>query len=230
MSTLYIVATPIGNLKDITLRALDVLKDADIILCEDTRTSKKLLSAYDIHTKCIAFHKFSTKKEIESILNLFQIHEHIALVSDAGTPAISDPGSLLVQLVREQKPEVKILSVPGASALTSAISISGLPLSQFTCIGFLPHKKGRQKKLDEALSYSHSVIFYESTHRILKLLEEIKSRQPERVLVICKELTKIYENVLKGTAQDLLTQFEQNPTLQKGEFVLICEYIHNNFG
>lgn len=223
MSNLSIVATPIGNLKDITLRALDVLKSADIILCEDTRTTKKLLSAYEISKKCISFHKFSTEKEIESILNLFETYENIALVSDAGTPAISDPGSLLVKLVREQLPDVKIVSIPGASAITSAVSISGFPMSQFTFFGFLPHKKGRQKKLDEAMSYDHSVIFYESTHRILKLLEEIKERQPDRKIAICKELTKIYENVLIGTASELLSQFEQNPSLQKGEFVLICE-------
>jgi 16S rRNA (cytidine1402-2'-O)-methyltransferase len=223
MSMLYIVATPIGNLKDITLRALEVLKDADIILCEDTRTTKKLLSHFDIHTKCIAFHKFSTEKEIESILNLFENYEHVALVSDAGTPAISDPGSFLVQLVREQKPEVQIVSIPGASALTAALSISGLPISQFTFIGFLPHKKGRQKKLDEALSYSHTVVMYESTHRIIKLLEEIKSRQPDRNIVICKELTKLHENVLVGTPDNLLTQFASQTALQKGEFVVICE-------
>lgn len=223
MSTLHVVATPIGNLKDITLRALEVLGGVDIILCEDTRTTKKLLSAHSIFAKCIAFHKFSTEKEIESILNLFETYKNIALVSDAGTPAISDPGSLLVKLIREQKPEVLIVSIPGASALTSAISISGLPMSQFTFFGFLPHKKGRQKKLDEALSLTHSIVFYESTHRIIKLLQEIEKRQPERNIIICKELTKMHENVLKGTAQELLSQFVQNPSLQKGEFVLICE-------
>ncbi|MEN9921556.1 MAG: uroporphyrin-III C/tetrapyrrole (Corrin/Porphyrin) methyltransferase, rRNA [Candidatus Parcubacteria bacterium] len=223
MSNLYIVATPIGNLKDITLRALDILKQADIILCEDTRTTKKLLSAHEISTRCMAFHKFSTEKEIEHILNLFDEHEHIALVSDAGTPAISDPGSLLVKLVQEQKPEVIIAAIPGASALTAALSISGLPLSQFTFVGFLPHKKGRQKKLDEALANSYAVVLYESTHRILKLLEEINSRQPERKIIICKELTKIHERVLKGTASELLNEFDQNPSLQKGEFVVICE-------
>jgi 16S rRNA (cytidine1402-2'-O)-methyltransferase len=223
MSNLYIVATPIGNLKDITLRALDTLKEVDVILCEDTRTTKKLLSAYDIHSKCIAFHKFSTEKEIQSILNLFDVYERVALVSDAGTPAISDPGSLLVQLVQEQKPEVSVISIPGASALTSAISISGLPMSQFTFFGFLPHKKGRQKKLDEALGYTHSIIFYESTHRIIKLLEEIDTRQSDRKIVICKELTKMHENILKGTAKELLDQLAKDPSLQKGEFVLICE-------
>lgn len=223
MSTLHIVATPIGNLKDITLRALEVLGSVDIVLCEDTRTTKKLLSAHSVSAKCIAFHKFSTEKEIDSILNLFETYENIALVSDAGTPAISDPGSLLVKLVREQKPEVTIVSIPGASALTSAISISGLPMPQFTFFGFLPHKKGRQKKLDEALTLSYSVIFYESTHRIIKLLQEIEKRQPERNIIICKELTKMHENVLTGTARDLLSQFEQDPSLQKGEFVLICE-------
>ena len=223
MSNLYIVATPIGNLKDITLRALDILKQANIILCEDTRTTKKLLSAYEISTRCIAFHKFSTEKEIEHILNLFDEHEHVALVSDAGTPAISDPGSLLVKLVQEQKKDVAIVSIPGASALTSAISISGLPMAQFTFVGFLPHKKGRQKKLDEALAYKHSVIFYESTHRIIKLLEEINIRQSERKVVICKELTKVHENVLKGTSQELLAQFAEDISLQKGEFVVNCE-------
>ncbi len=223
MSNLYITATPIGNLKDITLRALEVFKDASIILCEDTRTTKKLLSAHDIHAQCIAYHKFSTDKEIQKILDLFDIHEHIVLVSDAGTPAISDPGSFLIQKVREQKPEVRIQTIPGPSALTAALSISGLPLSQFTFIGFLPHKKGRQKKLDEALACSHTVVMYESTHRILKLLEEINTRQPEHKIVICKELTKLHENVLQGTASQLLTEFESNPSLQKGEFVVICE-------
>jgi 16S rRNA (cytidine1402-2'-O)-methyltransferase len=129
----------------------------------------------------------------------------------------------LIKLIREQKPDVSIQGIAGASALTTAISISGLPMSQFTFMGFLPHKKGRQKKLDEALAYPHSVIFYESTHRILKLLEEIELRQPERVLLICKELTKIHERLMKGTARELLTQIEADPSLQKGEFVLICE-------
>ncbi len=223
MSNLYIVATPIGNLKDITLRALEILKQADVILCEDTRTTKKLLSAYQISKKCIAFHKFSTEREIDSILNLFETYEHVALVSDAGTPAISDPGSLLIKLVREKLPDVSIQGIAGASAITTAISISGLPMAQFTFMGFLPHKKGRQKKLDEALAYKHSVIFYESTHRILKLLEEIEIRQPERNILICKELTKMHERVMSGTARELLTQIELDPSLQKGEFVLICE-------
>jgi 16S rRNA (cytidine1402-2'-O)-methyltransferase len=195
----------------------------DVILCEDTRTTKKLLSAYSISKKCIAFHKFSTEKEIQSILNLFQTYQHVALVSDAGTPAISDPGALLVQLVREQCPEVNIVSIPGASALTAAISISGLPMAQFSFFGFLPHKKGRQKKLDEILSHTHSVVLYESTHRIMKLLEEIHVRQPERALVLCKELTKVHENVLRGTASQLSLQLTQDSSLQKGEFVLICE-------
>lgn len=223
MSTLYVVATPIGNLGDITHRAIETLKTSDIILCEDTRTTKKLLSHFDIHSKCIAFHKFSTDKEIESIMNFFSQHEHISLVTDAGTPLISDPGSFLIQKIREQIPETNIVTVPGASALTAALSISGLPLTQFTFVGFLPHKKGRQKKLDEILAYNHSIVLYESTHRILKLLEEIKTRQPERNLVLCKELTKMFEKVLIGNAETLLDEFVQNPSLQKGEFVLICE-------
>ncbi len=223
MSNLYIVATPIGNLQDITLRAIEVLKGSDIILCEDTRTTKKLLSAHGISAKTSAFHKFSTEKEIESILSLFDRYENVSLVSDAGTPAISDPGSLLVQLVQEQKPDVVVQSIPGPSALTAALSISGLPISQFTFIGFLPHKKGRQKKLDEALAHGHTVVMYESTHRIMKLLSEIESREPERQIVICKELTKMHERVMKGTAGELTLRLEADPSLQKGEFVLLCE-------
>lgn len=223
MSNLYIVATPIGNLKDITLRALEVLKEVDVVLCEDTRTTKKLLSAYDISAKCIAYHKFSSDTEIKKILDLFDENENIALVSDAGTPTISDPGSFLIKLIREQKTGVNIVSIPGASALTAALSISGLPLSEFTFVGFLPHKKGRQKKLDQALSFAHTVVFYESTHRIIKLLEEIHQRQPERNIIICKEITKVHERVLIGTALNLVDEFSKNPSLQKGEFVLICE-------
>ncbi len=223
MSTLYVTATPIGNLKDITLRALDIFKTADIILCEDTRTTKKLLSAYDINTRCIAYHKFSSDKEIEHIIELFNTYESIVLVSDAGTPAISDPGSFLIQKIREKNMNVEIQSVPGASALTAALSISGLSLSQFTFGGFLPHKKGRQKKLDELLSYPHTIVLYESTHRICKLLEEIESRQPSRTIVICKEITKIHEHVFKGTPRDILDIFSKDTSLQKGEFVVICE-------
>lgn len=223
MSTLYITATPIGNLKDITLRALEVLKSSNIILCEDTRTTKKLLSAHGISGHCVAYHKFSTQKEIEKILELFDTYENVVLVSDAGTPAISDPGSFLVKLIREQKPDTQIVSIPGPSALTAALSISGLPLSEFIFIGFLPHKKGRQKKLNEALAYPCTVVFYESTHRILKLLEEINSRQAERNIIICKEISKIHENVLAGNAAQLIEQFSKNTSLQRGEFVLICE-------
>lgn len=223
MSNLYIVATPIGNLQDITLRAIEVLRNSDMVLCEDTRTTRKLLSAHGISAKTSAFHKFSTQKEIESILSLFDRYENVSLVSDAGTPAISDPGSLLVQLVQEQKPDVVIRSIPGPSALTAALSISGLPISQFTFIGFLPHKKGRQKKLDEALALGHTVVMYESTHRILKLLSEIDGRQPERKVVICKELTKMHERVMHGTASELTLKLEADPSLQKGEFVLLCE-------
>ena len=223
MSSLYIVATPIGNLGDITLRALEALKKSDVILCEDTRQTKKLLSHFNISKKCIAFHKFSTEKEIDFILNMCNTHDHVALVSDAGTPAISDPGSFLIKKIRESHLDINIVTIPGPSALTAALSISGLLLSQFTFVGFLPHKKGRQKKLDEILELNHAVVLYESTHRIKKLLEEINLRQSDRKIILCKELTKIHEQVLHGVAQDILDQLVKNPSLQKGEFVLICE-------
>lgn len=227
MSTLYVVATPIGNLEDITIRALRVLKEVDVILCEDTRVTQKLLARHEITAKQLA-----TYNEQESgitagkIIRWLEEGKNVALVSDAGTPGISDPGSILVQKVREALPEVKIESVPGPSALTSALSIAGVPVSDFVFLGFLPHKKGRETLFKEIAISERTVIFYESSHRILKTLESLKThlevKPPSgRKVVIARELTKIHEEVVSGTPAELLEFFKNNPEKVRGEFVVV---------
>lgn len=221
MSTLYIVATPIGNLEDITLRALRVLKEVDYVLCEDTRVTKKLLAKYEIGTPTLAYHAHSTEREHSRIINLLREGKNVALVSDAGTPTISDPGSRIIERVRGELPEVSVVAVPGPSALTAALSISGVPASEFLFLGFLPHKKGRDKLIKEALSSTRPAVFYESTHRILKVLESINALEPERVLVLGRELTKVHEEVLRGAPQALLALFAEKPEKTRGEFVVV---------
>jgi len=227
MSILRIVATPIGNLEDITLRALRVLKEADYILCEDTRTSGVLLSHYEIKTPTISFHQHSGEIKIEKIVSLLKEGRSLALITDAGTPGISDPGSKLVSLVREEIGEqVLIESVPGVSALTAAISIAGAGFDRFLFLGFLPHKKGRQTMLKEISASANSVIVYESKHRIVKLLEELEtfneSKNPYQVTV-CRELTKMFESVYQGGAAEILAELMKDANNLKGEFVVIIK-------
>ena len=226
---LSVVATPIGNLEDITLRALRILKECDLILCEDTRVTKKLLSHFDIHVPTQSFHAHSTLSKVEHVIGLLEEGKHLALVTDAGTPAISDPGSLLVQKVRESLGNsVKIEAIPGASALAAALSIAGVSLSDFIFLGFLPHKKGRETLFKEIAESSRAIVFYESPHRILKSIESLKkvfeaseSDQSERKIYIARELTKIYEEVLIGTPAELQALFEDKPEKVRGEFVVI---------
>lgn len=220
--TLYVVATPIGNLEDITLRALRILKEVDVILCEDTRTTKKLLSHYEIATKTESFHTHSTDSKIDSIIESLEAGAKMAMVTDAGTPGISDPGALLInKIITSQKP-IKIEAIPGPSALTTAFSISGVITSDFLFLGFLPHKKGRETLFKEITSTERAVVFYESTHRITKTLEALaKHLQPERKISMARELTKIFEEVKCDTAQHLLEYLEANPVKTKGEFVCI---------
>ena len=226
MSNLYVVGTPIGNLEDITLRALRILKEVDIILCEDTRVTKKLLNHYDIHTKTLSYHAHSTLQKVDYIIELLNEGKDLALVSDAGTPAVSDPGSLLVSKIREffidsDLEAPKIVAVPGASALTSALSIAGVPVQDFTFLGFLPHKKGRETLFKEILESERAMVFYESTHRIIKTLESLKKFMPERKVVVAKEITKMFEDALVGTAEELLKIFTDTPEKTRGEFVVI---------
>lgn len=222
IGTLYVVATPIGNLEDITLRALRVLKEVDYILCEDTRTTKNLLDKYDIHTKTMSYHAHTSGDKESSIINLLKAGENLALVSDAGTPCISDPGVLLVSNIRKELgSEAKISPIPGPSAVISALSASGISSAEFIFLGFLPHKKGRQKIFKEISTSSKVIVFYESPHRILKTLESLNSYIPQNKIMIAREITKQFEEFPSGTASELLAYFEQNKEKQKGEFVVI---------
>ena len=222
MATLYIVGTPIGNLEDVTLRALRVLKEADVILCEDTRVTQKLLAKYEITAKQLStYNEQESGVTAEKIILWLEEGKNVALVSDAGTPGISDPGSMLVQKVRELAPEVKIESVPGPSALTAALSIAGVPAHDFVFLGFLPHKKGRETLFKEIATSERAMIFYESPHRILKTLESLEKFAFTKKVTIARELTKIHEEVVSGTPAELLEFFENNKEKVRGEFVVV---------
>jgi len=222
MASLYIVGTPIGNLEDITLRALRVLRETDIILCEDTRVTKRLLEKYKISGKQLfAYNEQKSGASAERVIELLQEGKNIALVTDAGTPGISDPGSMLIQKVREALPEVKIESVPGPSALTAALSIAGVSAHDFVFLGFLPHKKGRETLFKEIAEEKRVVVFYESPHRIMKALESLQKYAPEKQITICRELTKIHEEVVRGSASEVLEYFRNNSEKVRGEFVVV---------
>ncbi len=228
MSVLRIVATPIGNLEDITLRALRVLDESSYILCEDTRVTKKLLDHYKIKTPTISFHQHSGDIKVEKIMCLLKEGNDLALVTDAGTPGISDPGSKLVGIVRNEIGEqVLIESVPGVSAITTAISIAGPGFDRFVFLGFLPHKKGRQKMVSSISSLDYPVVLYESKHRVIKLLKELESLAKKENLVIdvslARELTKMYESFISGPPEKLRKALENNPSMQKGEFVVLIK-------
>lgn len=225
IGTLYIVGTPIGNLGDITFRAIEVLKEVDYILCEDTRTSKKLLSHYGVTTKSFSYHAHSTDAKHEKIIADLENGKSIALITDAGTPGISDPGALLVHALREKYSdnEIKVVAVPGPSALTSALSISGILGNQFTFLGFVPHKKGRETFFKNLLTFTHPVIFYESNHRIMKALQSLSSLQDIGHVMLFRELTKHFEETLFGTPAELLLELTTHTDKQKGEFVVLVE-------
>lgn len=217
---LSIVATPIGNLEDITLRALRTLKEVDVIYAEDTRVISKLLARYEIRKP---LHRLDASKEnvrVAEIVERLQGGENIAFVSDAGTPGISDPGARLVAGVRAALPEAKIEAIPGASALTAALSIAGLEDEEFTYVGFLPHKKGRQTKLKEIGGSKRAIVLFESPHRILKLLSELATFALARKVIIARELTKIHEEVVSGTPEEVAQSLQDRDAV-RGEFVVI---------
>ena len=219
---LYIVPTPIGNLEDMTLRAIRILKEVDLVLCENTSVTQRLFKEYDITTKTTVFYAQSGIKNIEKIMESLRDGKNLALVSDAGTPTLSDPGVLLVDRIRNELPEVRIVALPGASALTTALSSSGITSSQFTFFGFLPHKKGRETVFKKIVESETTSVFYESVHRIEKTLESLASvLETNRIIVIAREITKIHEEVVRGTAQDIKTYFETNKDHIRGEFVVI---------
>jgi len=214
---LYIVSTPIGNLKDITLRAIETLNEVDFILCEDTRVSSVLLKQYNIIKQLISFNAISEVKKIPSIIERLKNGQSYALVSDAGTPSISDPG---VRLVSEAiKEGIQVITIPGATALIAALTISGLPTDSFVFEGFLPQKKGRQKKLKELIEEERTIVVYESSHRIIKLIDELVEYIPERNVVVCRELTKKFEETWRGYPAEL--KDKMNERIIKGEFVVV---------
>ena len=218
MAKLYIVPTPVGNLEDITLRALRVLKEADCILAEDTRTSGILLKHYDIKAKLQPHHKFNEHKTIESIAQRIKGGENIALISDAGTPGISDPGFLLSRQCAKEGVEVECL--PGATAFVPAIVASGLPCDRFCFEGFLPQKKGRVSRLTELSSEERTIIFYESPYRIVKLLTQIAEIfGNERECAVCREISKLHEEIVRGSVEEVLAHFSTHEP--KGEFVVV---------
>ena len=248
MPTLYIVATPIGNLEDISIRALRILGEVDFILCEDTRVTRVLLDHFDIITRTISYHQHSGETKVNEIMDLLARGKNLALVSDAGTPGISDPGGKLVQAVIEKfggevypvksrsagiPPEaelfdgVKIESVPGPSAVTAALSISGIPTDKFIFMGFPPHKKGRQTFIRRILESDYPVVVYESKHRILKLLGElqvisdaVEDKNKLTSVVVCRELSKMHETVYRGDLKSISEKIKADKNDQKGEFVV----------
>ena len=226
MGKLSVVATPIGNLEDITLRALRTLKECDVIYAEDTRVISKLLARYEIKKPLQRLDAATEIKKANEIIARLEAGEHVALVSDAGTPGISDPGARLVKAVREHPYILKdvgvlIEAIPGPSALTAALSIAAIDSSEFTFLGFLPHKKGRQTMLKKIAANEFPTVLYESPHRILKLLKELAALMPVRRLCVCRELTKVHEEVIAGTPTELLTHFTSHPSTIRGEFVII---------
>ncbi|MCX6819802.1 MAG: 16S rRNA (cytidine(1402)-2'-O)-methyltransferase [Candidatus Adlerbacteria bacterium] len=224
MQKLSMVATPIGNLEDITLRALRVLKEADVVACEDTRVTKKLLTHYDIHTPTVSFHANSGVKGFEKILNLLDEGKHVAVVSDAGTPGVSDPGLELVSVMREKFPDMPLEAIPGASALAAALSVAGLRAASFIFYGFLPVKKGRETLFKEMSVSEQASIFYESPHRIIKTLTSLAAHLPaEKRVGVFRELTKMFEQHVVGTSAEVLAYFETHEDKQRGEFVVIVE-------
>ncbi|MFC1656905.1 16S rRNA (cytidine(1402)-2'-O)-methyltransferase [Patescibacteria group bacterium] len=219
LGILYVVATPIGNLNDITLRALDVLKSVDLILCEDTRVSRKLLTHYKISTQTESMHAHTKPEKITNIIKQINFGKNIAVITDAGTPTVSDPGSALLDRAWQDK--IKVVPIPGASAITTAFSVSGFSDKEFLFLGYIPKKKGREKFLKTLLESPYPVIFFESPHQIEKLIEQLKNiLNSDHKILIARELTKIYETIYRGKIQDL--EISKIGKI-KGEFTIIVD-------
>ena len=214
---LFVVGTPIGNLEDITLRAISTLQNVDMVLAEDTRNSKKLLDAHHINTKMISYHEHSSEKNIKRIIDLLLEGKDLALISDAGTPTISDPG---YGLIRDCiKNNIIITPIPGASAITAAMSISGLPSDSFTFVGFLPQKKGRMKKIEQLKNIDNTIMLFESPFRLEKTLNQLLDSLGNRSVVVGRELTKLYEEVIRGNFDEVIKYFSKSKV--KGEIVIM---------
>ncbi|HEC94021.1 MAG TPA: 16S rRNA (cytidine(1402)-2'-O)-methyltransferase [Candidatus Kaiserbacteria bacterium] len=225
MGTLFVVATPIGNLGDITFRAIEALKSVEVIACEDTRVTARLLARYEIKKPLVIFHAHNARASGARILGLLSQGKNVALVTDAGTPGVSDPGNELVASVRHELPDARIEVIPGASALTAALSIAGAPTSTFIFLGFLPHKKGRKKLFEEIANAPRPIVFYESPHRILKTLSTLADTlSPQHTVTVARELTKIHESVVIGSAKEVEAHFISASQEVRGEFVLIITH------
>ena len=230
LGKLYIVATPIGNLEDITLRALRVLKDVDLILCEDTRVTKKLLDRYEIQKPLLSYHHHSKLSRVEKILEHLENGKNLALVSDAGTPGLSDPGNELIAKLgnwgdkgdRGNEGKIEIIPIPGASTITTLASVAGINMSRLTFLGFPPHKKGRETFFREMAESKYPVIYFESVHRFLKNLELLEKMKPDAKLVVGRELTKMFEEIVRGEIGEIRKYFEEKEGKIKGEFVIIA--------
>lgn len=217
MPTLHIVSTPIGNLEDITLRALRVLREVGLIAAEDTRVTRKLLSHYDIHTQFTSFNEHNQSSRIPDLLSALRDMD-VALVSDAGTPGVNDPGKALVQAASDAG--VQVVAVPGASAVTSAVAVSGIVDEAFIYVGFLPRNKGERRRFFESLSYERRpVVAFESPRRIRQSLQVIHETLSDRLVAVCREMTKLHEEVFRGTASEALSYFEH----PRGEFTLVIQ-------
>ncbi|MER3446558.1 MAG: 16S rRNA (cytidine(1402)-2'-O)-methyltransferase [Candidatus Dadabacteria bacterium] len=222
---LYIVSTPIGNLEDITLRALRILKEVDLIACEDTRVTKKLLSRYQIHKPLTSYHEHNEREKAEELLSIVESGKNIAVVSDAGTPGISDPGYRLVSLASEKG--IEVISIPGPSAAIAALSISGLPTSSFIFLGFFPKSdKKRREFLESVREYRHTLIFYESSNRIIETLKIMLETLGNRRASISREITKVFEETLRGEISNIIQTLKQREGI-KGEFTIILEGKYN---
>jgi 16S rRNA (cytidine1402-2'-O)-methyltransferase len=223
---LYIVATPIGNIKDITLRAIEVLKSVDLILCEDTRETKKLLNYYGIKKPLLSYYREIEKKRVNKVIELLKEGKEIALVCDRGTPGISDPAYILVKEI--YKNNLKISPIPGPSALTASLSVSGFPLNRVYFYGFLPKKENEKRKIFEKWkNMDETIVFFESVHRIEKTINLLCEIIPEKEICICRELTKVFEEIIRGKIKDVYEVFKKEK--KKGEFVLIIKGGENGF-
>lgn len=221
---LYIVATPIGNLEDMTFRAVRTLKEVDYIFAEDTRVTKKLLSHYEIDTVVYRYDEFTKMTQINSIINLLNEGKNVALVTDAGTPCISDPGYEVVE--RALKEGLKVSPIPGCSSLVTAASVSGISMRRMAYEGFLPKKKGRQTLLKKLAHEERPIVIFESPHRVVKTLEDIEEVLGVREVAICREITKIYEEIIKGTTTELIAKLKDRTI--KGEVVMIVRERESN--
>ncbi|MGB9664491.1 MAG: 16S rRNA (cytidine(1402)-2'-O)-methyltransferase [Ignavibacteria bacterium] len=218
---LYLVATPIGNLEDISQRAIDTLSSVDLILCEDTRESGKLLSYYGIKNRLMSYYSQVEDQKIPFVLNMLNEGKNIALISDSGTPCISDPGSKLVRACVEN--EIQVVPIPGPNSIIPAIVLSGFQIKSFFFEGFIPQKKGRKTKIEEIVKRKEMTVFFESPYRIEKLINELNELCPEREIALCRELTKKFEEVIRGKISDILKKL---PSLNlKGEFVVVVNSI-----